>query len=237
MYHRNKMACVRILAKQGGICYETGMEEKDTGQEIILASESPRRRRLLKQAGIGFRVVPSGIDETAVKTGQPVRYAKALAEAKACTVSEKHPDAWVIGADSIVVIENRILNKPESEEDAYGMLSRLSGRTHRVITGYSITCGSSGHFHADACITRVTFKELTDEEIKWYLQTPEPWDKAGAYAVQATAAFMVRHIQGSYTNVVGLPVCEVVDYLFKHGIIDRTRNKNTEDPHKAAENR
>lgn len=231
------MAGTRILARHGGICYETNMNEMDTGKEIILASESPRRKRLLEQARIEFCVVPSGIDETAIKTREPVRYAKALAEEKARAVSEKYPGAWVIGADSIVVIENRILNKPESEQDAYKMLSRLSGRTHRVITGYSIVCASGTHSHTDACITRVTFKDLTDTEIKWYLQTPEPWDKAGAYAVQGTGAFMVKHIQGSYTNVVGLPVCEVVDYLFKQGIIDRTRNKNAEDPHKAAGNR
>lgn len=191
----------------------------------------------MEQARIGFRVVPSRIDETALKTRRPVKFAKTLAEAKAGAVSEKHPDAWVIGADSIVVIEDRILNKPESEQDAYMMLSHLSGRTHRVITGYSIMCGSLGHSHTDACITRVTFKELGDAEIRWYLQSAEPWDKAGAYAVQGTGAFMVKHIQGSYTNVVGLPVCEVVDYLHKNGIIDRARDiNNNEDPHKAAGN-
>lgn len=218
-----------ILAKQSGICYGVTMETKDLGNEIILASESPRRRRLLEQARIRFRVVPSRVDETVVDEARPVKHARELAEAKAASVSEKYPEAWVIGADSIVVLENSILNKPASMEDAYMMLSRLSGRTHRVITGYSIICRSLQHFHSDACITQVTFKELTDTEIRWYLQTPEPWDKAGAYAVQGIAAFMVRHIQGSYTNVIGLPVCELVEHLFKHGIIDRKYEKDSDD--------
>ncbi|MFP4572819.1 MAG: Maf family protein [Desulfobacterales bacterium] len=200
------------------------MTAKNTGRKIILASESPRRRRLLEESQIKFRVIPSRIDETAINRAHPVKHARALAEAKAMAVSKKNPDAWVVGADSIVVIDDQILNKPGSAEDAYMMLSLLSGRTHRVITGYSIVCGSLKHFHSDACVTRVTFKKLTDTEIRWYLQTPEPWDKAGAYAVQGTAAFMVKHIQGSYTNVVGLPVCEVVDYLYKNSIIDRAHD-------------
>ncbi len=213
------------------------MDTKDTVRKIILASESPRRKRLLEESQIEFSVIPSRIDETAISRTNPAETVRVLAEAKAGAVSEKHPDAWVIGADSIVVIKDRILNKPGSKQDAYTMLSLLSGRTHRVITGYSIVCGSLKHFHSDACITRVTFKELTDTEIRWYLQTPEPWDKAGAYAAQGIAAFMIKHIQGSYTNVVGLPVCEVVDYLYKNGIIDRTCGiKNNETPQKAAGN-
>ncbi len=219
----------RILAKQGGICYEKIMKTKDDGSKIILASESPRRKRLLEQAGIRFRVVPSGIDESAGKDKNPVKNARALAEAKALAVSEKYPDAWVIGADSIVAIDDSVLNKPGSAEDAYNMLSRLSGRTHRVITGYSIICSAFRHHHVDACITRVTFKELSDAEIRWYLKTPEPWDKAGAYAIQGTGAFMIRHIQGSYTNVVGLPVCEVVAYLLKNGVIERIPGDETVD--------
>lgn len=213
------------------------MDVKDTRRQIILASESPRRRRLLEEAQIEFRVIPSRIDETAINRAHPIEHARALAEAKARAVSEIYPDAWVVGADSIVVIDDQILNKPVSTENAYMMLSLLSGRTHRVITGYSIVCGSLGHFHSDACVTQVTFKELTDTEIRWYLQTPEPWDKAGAYAVQGFAAFMIKHIQGSYTNVVGLPVCEVVDYLYKNRIIDRANDiNNNEGPQKAAGN-
>lgn len=202
------------------------METNRKKREIILASESPRRKRLLQQAGIEFSVIPSRIDEASVNVQSPVKHARALAEAKAAAVSQNRPDAWVIGADSIVAIDDAILNKPESEKDAYMMLSKLSGRIHRVVTGYSIICRTLEHFHSDACITQVTFKALSEAEIRWYLQTPEPWDKAGAYAIQGTAAFMVRQIQGSYTNVVGLPVCEVVDHMLKAGAIDMTPGKN-----------
>ncbi|MFO7860566.1 MAG: Maf family protein, partial [Desulfosalsimonas sp.] len=141
--------------------------------------------------------------------------------------------AWVIGADSIVVIDGLILNKPGSAAGAGQMLWRLSGRTHRVITGYSIWCESRKHRHSDACITEVTFKELTEDEINWYTQTPEPWDKAGGYAIQGIAAFMVKSINGSYTNVVGLPMCEIVEHLTQHGAIrhgtGQTRNPATAD--------
>lgn len=202
------------------------MDKSLQKRNIILASESPRRRRLLQDALIKFSVVPSRIDEALVNEPGPVKHARSLAQAKAAAVSENYPDAWVIGADSIVAIDDEILNKPVSEKDAYIMLSKLSGRTHRVVTGYSIVCRSLNHLHSDACITQVTFKELSDKEIRWYLQTPEPWDKAGAYAIQKTAAFMVRHIQGSYTNVVGLPVCEVVEHLLQAGAIDRNPEKN-----------
>ncbi|MFP4256353.1 MAG: Maf family protein [Desulfobacterales bacterium] len=202
------------------------METNHQKRKIILASESPRRKRLLQQAGIEFRVVPSGFDEASVNAQPPVKHARSLAEAKSAAVSQNMPDAWVIGADSIVTIDDAILNKPESQNDAYKMLSRLSGRTHRVVTGYSIVCRALTHIHSDACITQVTFKSLSDAEIRWYLQTPEPWDKAGAYAIQGTAAFMVRQIQGSYTNVVGLPVCEVVDHLLQAGAIDMTPGTN-----------
>ena len=197
---------------------------------IVLASESPRRRRLLEQAQIEFCVVPSGIDEDATSGPDPESHAQILAAAKAEAVARQYPEAWVIGADSIVVIDHRILNKPRSAAEARQMLARLSGRTHRVITGYSIWCANRAHRYSNACITGVTFKELTADEINWYLETPEPWDKAGGYAIQGIAAFMVKSIQGSYTNVVGLPVCEVVQHLIDHGAI----NRRPEPTHPAA---
>ncbi|MBA2882399.1 septum formation protein [Desulfosalsimonas propionicica] len=200
---------------------------------IVLASESPRRRRLLEQAQIAFSVVPSGTDEDAIRGPEPERHAQILAAAKAEAVAKLYPHAWVIGADSIVVIDGRILNKPESAAVAGQMLRRLSGRTHRVITGYSIWCESRGHRHSNVCITEVTFKELTEDEINWYTQTPEPRDKAGGYAIQGIAAFMVKSINGSYTNVVGLPMCEIVGHLTQHGAIrhgtGQTRSPATAD--------
>lgn len=189
--------------------------------EIILASASPRRRHLLEQAGIAIRIIPSHIDEEAVCAATPEGYVRVLSRAKADAVSLQHPDAWVIGADSIVEINGAILNKPESRSDAGRMLDLLSGRTHRVLTGYSIIRRESGHFHTGVEITEVTFKPLSPEEIEWYLDTPEPYDKAGSYAIQGIGAFMVKRINGSYTNVVGLPLSEVIDHLVAYGAIRR----------------
>lgn len=133
-----------------------------------------------------------------------------------------------------MVIDDTIINKPASRADAYKILSSLSGRTHRVITGYSIQCLEKEHFHSHACITEVTFKNLSGAEIHWYLDTPEPWDKAGSYAIQGIGAFMVSKINGSWTNVVGLPVCEVVEHLIKYGVISRqpreSNYKNLSEP-------
>ncbi len=201
------------------------MKTINSRSPIILASKSPRRKRLLEQAHIEFSVVDSLVDEDLVSAATPQLHALTLAEAKAWAVAQKHPEAWIIGADSIVVIDDMILNKPDSAAHAKQMLNHLSGRTHRVITGYSIMCKARNQRKNDTCITHVTFKDLTGGEIDWYLGTPEPWDKAGAYAIQGIAAFMIKSIQGSYTNVVGLPVCEVLDYLLKHKIIDRTTEK------------
>ncbi len=186
---------------------------------IILASASPRRKHLLEQAGIDFRVMPSDVDETAVCAATPETYVKVLSRAKADAISIKYPDNWVIGADSVVAIDNVILNKPESRADAGRMLQILSGRTHRVLTGYSIVCRDCNHYYTDVEITEVTFKELNPGEIDWYLDTPEPYDKAGAYAIQGIGAFMVRRINGSYTNVVGLPISEILDHLMAHDVI------------------
>ncbi|MBS3809945.1 MAG: septum formation protein Maf [Desulfobacterales bacterium] len=197
------------------------MNTRNNKYRIILASESPRRKRLLEQAKIPFEVIPSRIDEEAIEVLLPEIHARTLAEAKAGEVSRNHPERWVIGGDSIVVIDDTIINKPASRAHAYEMLSQLSGRTHRVITGYSIQCRAINHCQSDICITEVTFKTLSDAEIRWYLDTPEPWDKAGAYAIQGIGAFMVKSIQGSYTNVVGMPVCEVWDHLLENGVIDR----------------
>ena len=197
------------------------MNPKDDKHTLILASKSPRRRRLLEQAGIAFEVIPSRIDEQSIEALSPEILARTLAEAKAAEVAGHHRDRWVIGGDSIVVIDDAIINKPASRTHAYEMLSQLSGRTHRVITGYSIQCRAQNHCYSDICVTEVTFKDLSDAEIQWYLDTPEPWDKAGSYAIQGIGAFMIRRIHGSWTNVVGLPVCEVVEHLAACGVIDR----------------
>ena len=127
----------------------------------------------------------------------------------------------MIGADSIVVIDGRILEKPTDPPDAVQMLTMLSGRTHTVITGYTIACRTREHLFTDTVETGVTFKKLDETEIEWYTGTSEPYDKAGGYAIQGIGAFMVKSICGSYTNVVGLPVCEVIEHLYANGIVTR----------------
>ena len=186
---------------------------------LILASKSPRRRYLLDQAGLNFRVIPSSVDETRIPQSKPSSYVKALAEAKADDISEKYPDCWVIGADTVVLIDDTILGKPSSRKDARRMLHRLSGKPHQVLTGYAICCRTKSRRFSETIKTEVLFKKLSDAEINWYVNTEEPFDKAGAYAIQGLGTFLVRSISGSYTNVVGLPVCEVIEYLISEGVI------------------
>lgn len=195
------------------------MPKSQTDPLIILASESPRRKYLLEHAGLRFSVVPSRIDEGSVEPTTPAETVKILAEAKVDEVSERFADSWIIGADTIVSIDGNILGKPESEQEAAKMLQQLSGRTHQVFTGFCICCRSRNRQYSDTVTTDVVFKKLSADEIQWYIQTREPFDKAGAYAIQGLGTFLVRRINGSYTNVVGLPVCEVIEYLIKEKVI------------------
>jgi septum formation protein len=186
---------------------------------LILASKSPRRRYLLEQAGLKFSVMPSDIDETKIPLSSPEAYVRILSEAKAGSVSQKYPDKWVIGADTIVLNNGKILGKPKSKDDARTMLEQLSGQIHQVLTGYAIVCKAKSRKFSETVKTDVLFKHLTDEEIRWYIQTKEPFGKAGSYAIQGIGSFLVKSICGSYTNVVGLPVCEVIEFLIKEKII------------------
>lgn len=190
---------------------------------MILASKSPRRRYLLEQAGLKFSVMPSNIDETKIPLSSPETYVRHLSEAKAGSVSQKYPDKWVIGADTIVLNNEEILGKPQSEDDARTMLKQLSGQTHQVLTGYAVVCKAKSRKFSETIKTDVLFKHLTDEEIQWYIQTKEPFGKAGSYAIQGIGSFLVKSICGSYTNVVGLPVCEVIEFLIKEEIIHMSR--------------
>jgi septum formation protein len=187
---------------------------------LILASKSPRRRYLLKQAGVAFTVIPSSFNESAIPEGSPEVFVRILAQAKAGVVSEQYPDSWVIGADTIVVVDDTILGKPASKAEARAMLNTLSGRVHRVLTGFSLCRLAANRHYAEVVSTDVCFKALTPDEIEWYVHTSEPFDKAGAYAAQGLGAFMIKHIHGSYSNVVGLPVCEVVACLVREGVVE-----------------
>ena len=187
--------------------------------KLILASKSPRRSYLLNQAGIEFDVIPSHFDENSVPLDDPDQYVRTLSRAKAQDVASRYPDRWVIGADTIVLINGKILGKPSDKPSARTMLEQLSGQTHQVYTGFTICCFSRQKKFTDVACTDVTFKKLTKHEIEWYIQSHEPFDKAGAYAIQGLGTFLVKSINGSYTNVVGLPVCEVIEHLIKEGII------------------
>ena len=187
--------------------------------KIILASKSPRRRYLLEQAGLNFVVKPSQFDESTVPVSEPAAYVSQLAESKANEISIEYPLHWIIGADTIVSIDQAILGKPTSDDEAFAMLRYLSGRTHQVYTGYSICCRSKNRHFTNVVTTDVEFKRLALNEITWYINTREPFDKAGAYAIQGLGTFLVRRINGSYTNVVGLPVCEVIEFLIKEKVI------------------
>lgn len=192
-----------------------------TPPKLILASQSPRRRYLLEQAGLTFDVVPSTFDEDSVHLSDPASYVKTLAEAKAGEVATRFPDSLVIGADTIVTIDGAILGKPANAHKARDMLRRLSGQSHAVFTGYAIVCKNKSTCISEAVRTTVHFKVLSMDEIDWYVRSGEPFDKAGAYAIQGLGTFLVRGINGSYTNVVGLPVCEVVETLLGLGIARR----------------
>lgn len=183
---------------------------------LILASASPRRQELLRNAGISFTVQAADIDETPLVGESPQECAERLARGKALAVFQNHPQNYVLGADTIVVVDDNILGKPRGADDAVRMLRLLSGRTHVVITGVCLASpAASGrlpvavHTKTSSETTRVTFCELSGDEIREYVATGEPMDKAGAYAIQGIASRWIPRIEGDYSNVVGLPVALV----------------------------
>jgi septum formation protein len=172
---------------------------------ITLASSSPRRAELLRAAGFRLRIQPSHIDETGEK-GETDETAEAyvLRLARSKAAAAKNSPGLVLGADTVVVINGEILGKPRDEADAVSMLSRLSGQWHDVLTGVAVINGARAA--SDLERTRVKFAELSVEEVDWYIATGEAFDKAGAYAIQGRGALFIERIEGSYSNVVGLPL-------------------------------
>jgi septum formation protein len=182
---------------------------------LILASASPRRAELLRAAGISFDISPVEIDERFLAGETAERGVARVAEAKARKAAERFPDDVVLGADTTVVVGDEALGKPADDADAERMLRLLSGRTHEVLTGICLCAAGRRLVHVEP--TRVQIARLSDQEIGWYVATGEPMDKAGGYAVQGRASRFILGIQGSYSNVVGLPISCVCGLLKELG--------------------
>ncbi len=195
-------------------------------RSLVLASASPRRRRLLAQLGLPFQVMESDVDENGAfaRGGSPEELTQALALAKAAAVArrlggaEPPQDAVVLGADTVVVIDGEVLGKPRDAADAEAMLARLQGRTHTVITGVAVVDAANGRRVTAAETTRVTVRPLTPERIRAYVAGGEPLDKAGSYAIQGLGAVLVTRVEGCFYNVVGLPLARTADLLNDFGV-------------------
>ena len=186
---------------------------QEQSPKIILASVSPRRRDLLKQIGVIFEVIPSTIEEDISLKLKPDKFVEYYAELKAKNVSQKNRDSLVVGADTVVVFNESILGKPGSFDDAYTMLSSLSGNTHSVYTGVSLQLTNKSISHTFHAQTEVTFNNLTNEEIEFYIENYKPYDKAGSYGIQDWFSVCVEKIDGCYFNVMGLPLSKLYTEL------------------------
>ena len=176
-------------------------------EKLVLASSSPRRAEILRAVGWPFETLAANVDETRTPEEDAVAYVQRLARAKAETVADRCQSGLVVGADTVVVIGSEILGQPRDAEDARRMLKQLSGKWHEVLTGVALLrVGEGNHCVVDHESTRVRFGNLSDAEIDWYINTGEPMGKAGAYAVQGSAALFIEEIQGDYFNIVGLPI-------------------------------
>jgi len=170
--------------------------------------------------GLDFDMIHSGIEEEGFPQDEsPKGHVIRLSEAKAIDVGRRYTDHWVVAADTIVTIDDAILGKPRNQQEAVEMLHRLSGREHCVVTGFSVLHLGKGKGDREAVQTSVKMKSLTPAEVAWYVATGEPFDKAGGYAIQGMGSFMIESIRGSYTNVVGLPLCELIQMMNRLGAI------------------
>jgi septum formation protein len=191
-------------------------------ESLVLASASPRRKMILEQLGLGFRVLPSGIDESALPGETPEQHVERLARDKADEILQrlaaKGEVAWVLAADTMVVVDAEVLGKPRDDADALRMLMLLSGRTHRVITGIALRHARRGGESA-VFSTQVGFRRLDRASAQAYVASGEARDAAGSYAIQGLGTGLVTEIAGSYTNVVGLPAAETLDLLLRAGVL------------------
>ena len=180
---------------------------------IVLASRSPRRSTLLRDAGYDIEESPADVEEHQLSDESPRTYVSRLAVDKATVVAQRYPDQIVIGADTVVVVNDVVFGKPLDRTDAIGMLTKLSGRTHTVLTGVVVMRASTVFTGVES--TEVTFVDLSSERIAWYVSTGESDDKAGAYAAQGVGSRLIERVNGSYTNVVGLPMALVDRFVRK----------------------
>lgn len=187
-------------------------------RKIILASASPRRREILKMTGLKFSIEPGDYEEDMDLALEPRQLARFLSAEKARAVAVEYADALVIAADTFIVFKGSLLGKPHTREEARRMLDLLNGRAHSVITGFTIIDTRTGKKLSRSVETRVYFRKLTEEEIEAYIETGEPLDKAGAYAIQGIGALIVKEIEGDYFNVMGLPLSSLAEALKKFGV-------------------
>ncbi len=185
---------------------------------IILASQSPRRREILQLMEIPFEVIESHVEEVPPAGATPVELVKALAEQKARAVFALHPNACVIGADTVVDLDGRVLGKPHTPERAREYLHLLQGRSHIVYTGICVL--TPGRTDVRSARTDVTFRPMSDAEIDWYVDTGDPLDKAGSYGVQGPASLFVDHLEGNYFNIIGMPAPTLYEMLLDAHVID-----------------
>jgi len=190
-----------------------------TVKQLILASGSPRRRELLEKLGISFSIVVPEIDESQLTGESAQDYVLRMAQIKGSDVGNRNPSAWIVSADTVVISDGQLLTKPETPEQAVEMLMLLSGREHQVQTGFCLSCLDEGVSIVDNCISLVRFKSFDITWARSYVATGEPMDKAGGYGIQDRGGVLVQTVNGSYSNVVGLPLAETVDLLSRFGVV------------------
>ena len=188
--------------------------------KIVLASGSPRRKEILENMNLKFDIIKSEIEETTLESESPEDLVKRLSYEKAHDIATRNRDSIVIGADTVVVLDNNVLGKPKDKEDAFNMLKKMSGREHDVITGISILCLDSKKEIIDFCVSKVKFKNLSDEDIYSYIATGECMDKAGSYGIQGLGGLLVEYIKGDYFNIVGFPISSASEILKNNFNID-----------------
>ena len=195
----------------------TPQTHEPTLQPLILASSSPRRRHWLEALRIPFEIQSPHVDETPLLDEEPGDLVLRLAELKAEVISQRNPGRWVMAADTTVAVDHHTLNKPESVEDAVRMLTLIQGRAHQVHTGFCLQRNDVTHSFVDTA--QVVFRPLTEAQIRWYVGTREPMDKAGAYAIQGIGALFIEGVEGSFSTVMGLPVERIGALFLQLGLL------------------